>query len=98
MEANPLEWLMQCGQEGLVSCPREYIGSETSVLLLVFVNDYGVVSQLEERELLSVTHRWVSMLVLGNLPIRSQSFSSLFLKVMCIIERTYWKSFGVIVI
>ena len=48
MEANPLEWLMQCGQEGLVSCPREYSGSEASVMLLVFVNDYGVVIQLEQ--------------------------------------------------
>lgn len=32
MEANPLEWLMQCGQEGLVSCPGEYISSEASMI------------------------------------------------------------------
>lgn len=70
MEASPLGWLMQCGQEGLISCPREYKSLVELARYSQTVSEclLGAI-QLGRTELLFVTYRKISMLVLGSPPV-----------------------------
>lgn len=71
MEASPLAWLMQCGPEGLISCPREYKSlGELARCSQVFVSECSLeVIHRGRAVVLSVTSRKLSMLVPGSLPV-----------------------------
>lgn len=92
MEAGPLGWLMQCGQEGCISCPREYksLVELADALSLCEWCLWGVI-QVGSTELSCAPYRKVSMIVLGSLPVTDPTlfFKPIFGRNVC--NRIDWK-------